>query len=216
MGYFSIAQGIKPAGIGSVNGGGGTFFPEQLRFKQEQIVVYELGAKMDFLDRRMRVNSALFFQDFTDKQVTSQIVDENGLLQSRIRNADAEIYGAEIDLTWYPTDALRLQAGYTYLESEYTGFTQLTRSPGVAAYAGGCEVVTTSADQSTCRVDFTGNEVERVPRHSLVGIARYSSEVTADFNWFVDLQTTFRDERFRIRTTSCSSTATGFPSCAWA
>jgi len=196
MGYFSVAQGIKPAGIGSVNGGGGTFFPEQLRFEQEQVIVYELGAKMDFLDRRMRVNSALFFQDFTDKQVTSQIVDENGFLQSRIRNADAEIYGAEVDLTWYPVDALRLQASYTYLQSEYTGFTQLTRSPGVIAYTGGCELVTTSAGQSTCRVDFTGNEVERVPEHSLVGIARYSSEVTADFDWFVDLQTSFRDERF--------------------
>jgi outer membrane receptor protein involved in Fe transport len=195
-GYFSIAQGIKPAGISSVNGGGGTFFPEQLRFEQEKVIVYELGSKMDLLDRRMRLNTALFFQDFTDKQVTSQIVDENGFLQSRIRNADAEIYGAEIDLTWYPIDALRLQAGYTYLESEYTGFTQLTRSPGVVAYTGGCELVTTSAGQSTCRVDFNGKEVERVPKHSLVGIARYSSAVTSRFNWFVDLQTSFRDERF--------------------
>lgn len=196
MGYFSVAQGIKPAGIGSVNGGGGTFFPEQLRFEQEKVIVYELGAKTDILDRRMRVNSALFYQDFTDKQVTSQIVDENGFLQSRIRNADAEIYGAEVDLTWYPVDALRFQAGYTYMQSEYTGFTQLTRSPGVIAYNGGCELVTTAADQTTCRVDFSGNEVERVPRHSFVGNARYSSEVANGFNWFVDLQTTFRDERF--------------------
>jgi len=196
MGYLSVAQGVKPSGIGSVNGGGGTFFPEQLRFEQEQVVVYEVGSKMDFLDRRMRINTALFFQDFTDKQVTSQIVDENGFLQSRIRNADAEIYGAEIDLTWFPIDALRLQAGYTYLQSEYTGFTQLTRSPGVIAYTGGCELVTTEAEQSTCRVDFTGKEVERVPRHSFVGIARYTSEVSANFNWFVDFQSTYRGERF--------------------
>ena len=196
MAYFSLAEGIKPAGIGSVNGGGGTFFPEQLRFDQEKVLIYELGAKADLFDRRMRVNSALFFQDFTDKQVTSQIVDDNGLLQSRIRNADAEIYGAELDLTWYATDALRLQAAYTYIESEYTGFTQLTSSPGVIAYSGGCELVTTAAGQSTCRVDFTGNEVERAPRHSFVGIARYSAELTAGINWFAELQTTFRDERF--------------------
>lgn len=196
MGYFSVAQGVKPAGIGSVNGGGGTFFPEQLRFDQEKVVVYEIGTKMDFLDQRLRINSALFFQDFTDKQVTSQIVDENGFLQSRIRNADAEIYGAEVDLTWYPTDALRLQAAYTYLESEYTGFDQLTSSPGVIAYTGGCELITTAAGQSTCRVSFTGNDVERAPKNSFVGNARYSSEVIGDFSWFVDLQTTFRDERF--------------------
>jgi iron complex outermembrane receptor protein len=196
MAYFSIAQGVKPAGIGSVNGGGGTFFPEQLRFEQEKVVVYELGTKMDFLQQRVRLNTALFFQDFTDKQVTSQIVDDNGFLQSRIRNADAEIYGAEVDLTWIPTDSIRLQGSYTYLESEYTGFTQLTSSPGVIAYTGGCEVVTTPSEQSTCRVSFTGNEVERTPQHSFVGLARYSSPVTADFNWFVDLQTSFRDDRF--------------------
>jgi len=196
MAYFSIAQGVKPAGIGSVNGGGGTFFPEQLRFEQEKILVYELGAKMDFLRQRVRLNTALFYQDFTDKQVTSQIVDDNGFLQSRIRNADAEIYGAEVDLTWIPTDSIRLQGSYTYMESEYTGFTQLTRSPGVIAYTGGCEVITTSAEQSTCRVSFNGNQVERTPRHSFVGLARYSSPVTADFNWFVDLQTSFRDDRF--------------------
>ena len=196
MGYLSLAQGIKPAGIGSVNGGGGTFFPDQLRFEQEKVLVYELGSKMDLLNRRMRINSALFFQDFTDKQVTSQIVDDNGFLQSRIQNADAEIYGAEIDVTWYPIDALRLQAAYTYLQSEYTGFTQLTSSPGVIAYTGGCEPLTTPAGQSTCRVDFTGNEVERVPTNSFVGIARYSSEIIGDTNWFVELQTRFRDERF--------------------
>ncbi len=196
MGYFSLAEGIKPAGIGSVNGGGGTFFPEQLRFDQERVLIYELGAKADLFDRRMRVNSALFFQDFTDKQVTSQIVDDNGLLQSRIRNADAEIYGAELDLTWYASDALRLQAAYTFLESEYTDFTQLTGSPGVIAYSGGCELLTTPADQSICRVDFSGNEIERAPRHSLVGIARYSADLTAGINWFVEMQTTFRDERF--------------------
>ncbi len=196
MGYFSIAQGIKPAGIGSVNGGGGTFFPEQLRFEQEQVIVYELGSKLDFLEQRMRVNTALFFQDFTDKQVTSQIVDENGFLQSRIRNANAEIYGAELDVTLQVTDALRLFASYTYLESEYTDFTQLTSSPGVIAYTGGCNLVTTPAGQSTCEVDFSGNDVERAPQNSFIGIARYTSEIINDFNWFVDVQTNFRDERF--------------------
>ncbi len=196
MGYFSIAQGIKPAGIGSVNGGGGTFFPEQLRFEQEKVVVYELGTKMDFLAQAMRLNAAVFYQDFTDKQVTSQIVDDAGFLQSRIRNADAEIYGAEIDVTWFPTDKLLLQAGYTYLESEYKDFTQLSRSAGVIAYTGGCELVTTQADQTTCRVDFTGNDLERVPKHSFVGNARYSSTINAELGWFVDLQTTFRGKRF--------------------
>ncbi|MDP5055127.1 MAG: TonB-dependent receptor, partial [Congregibacter sp.] len=196
MGYLSIAEGIKPAGIGSVNGGGGTFFPENLRFEQERVLVYELGAKTDLLNNRLRVNGAVFFQDFTDKQVTSQIVDDNGFLQSRIRNADAEIYGAELDVTWHATDALRFQASYTYLQTEYTDFTQLTSSTNTIAYSNSCEVVTTAAGVSTCRVNFTGNELERAPENSFVGIASYGRELTPGINWFAELQTTFRDERY--------------------
>lgn len=196
MAYLSIAEGIKPAGISTVNGGGGTFQPEQGRFDREQVIVYELGAKSDLFDRRLRLNGALFFQDFTDKQVTSQVPDDNGFLVARVLNADAEVYGAELDVTWLATEKLSLQLGYTFLESEFTDFTQLTSSAGAIAYTGGCEVVTTAAGQSTCRVSFTGNELERVPRHSFVGIASYQDQLTAGINWFAELQTTFRDERY--------------------
>ncbi|TCO75152.1 TonB-dependent receptor [Chromatocurvus halotolerans] len=196
MTYFSLAQGIKPAGISTVNGGGGTFQPEQGRFDREQVIVYELGAKTDLFNRRLRVNGALFLQDFTDKQVTSQVPDANGFLVARVLNADAEVYGAELDVTLLATDRLSLQAGYTFLESEFTDFTQLTSSAGAIAYAGGCEVVTTTAGRSTCRVDFTGNDLERVPRHSFVGIVNYTDQLTANSNWFAEVQTTFRDERF--------------------
>lgn len=196
MVYLSLAEGIKPAGISTVNGGGGTFQPEQGRFDREQVFVYELGAKSDLFDHRLRLNGAIFFQDFTDKQVTSQVPDENGFLVARVLNADAEVYGAELDATWLATNNLRFQLGYTFLESEFTDFTQLTSSAGAIAYTGGCEVVTTSAGQSTCRVSFTGNELERVPRHSFVGIASYEDMLSADISWFAELQTTFRDERF--------------------
>ena len=196
MTYLSVAEGVKPAGISTVNGGGGTFQPDQGRFDQEQVIVYELGWKSDLADQRLRLNGALFFQDFTDKQVTSQVPDDNGFLVNRIVNADAEVYGAELDVTWFATDKLRLQAGYTFLESEYTDFTQLTSSAGAIAYTGGCDLVTTPAGINTCSVDFTGNELERAPQHSFVGIAGYRSELTSSTDWFVELQTSFRDERY--------------------
>ncbi len=196
MAYFSIADGVKPAGITTVNGGGGTFQPEQGRFDREEVIVYELGAKADFARQRLRLNGALFFQDFKDKQVTSQVPDDNGFLVARVLNADAEVYGAEIDVVWQPTEKLTLQGGYTFLKSEFTDFTQLTSSAGAIAYTGGCEVVTTAAGQNTCRVSFTGNELERVPRNSFVGIASYRSELTASADWFIELQSSFRDERY--------------------
>jgi len=196
MAYFSVAEGFKPAGLTTVNGGGGTFIPESSRFERERVVVYELGAKKDFVDNNLRVNAALFFQDFTDKQVTSQVPDDNGFLVARVLNADAEIYGAELDVAWYPTEHLRLQAGYTFLASEFTDFSQLTSSAGAIAYTGGCDVVTTNAGQTTCRIDFTGNELERVPRHSFVGIVGYGRQLTAGTDWFVELQSTYQSERY--------------------
>ncbi|MEE4186719.1 MAG: TonB-dependent receptor, partial [Gammaproteobacteria bacterium] len=194
--YVSIAEGIKPSGISTVTGGVGAFNPDGNRFSSERVIVYELGAKTDWLDGRLRVNSALFWQDFTDKQVTSQLPDVSGILRSRVVNADAEVYGFEFDATWLATDHSTLQLAYTFLDTEYTDFPQLTSSAATIAYTGNCELVTTSAGQTTCRVSFSGNELERAPRHAAVGLYNYTRSLNASLDWYVEGQATYRDERF--------------------
>ncbi len=169
--YLSVAQGIKPSGISTVTGGIGAFDPDANRFEAEKVRVYELGAKTDWAERTVRLNGAVFFQDFTDKQVTGQIPDTSGILRSKVFNANAEVWGLEAELTWLATDHLTLAGAYTYLDTRYTDFRQLTTSPGTIAYTGACRLLTFASP--TCEVSYTGNELENAPRHAFVGSASY-------------------------------------------
>lgn len=189
--YASIAEGIKPSGISTVTGGVGAFVPDNNRFASERVIVYELGAKTDWLDGRLRVNSAVFWQDFTDKQVTTQDLGPNGIPASRVRNADAEVYGLELDATWLATDHSTLQLAYTFLDTEYTDFVQGTTGAGPIAYTGNCVV-----DGPLCRVSYTGNELERAPRHAAVGLYNYTRPLNASLDWYFEGQATYRDSRF--------------------
>ncbi len=48
---------------------------EGFRFDQEKLDNYEIGAKTSWLDNRLRLNGAFFFQDFKNKQVSTQVTD---------------------------------------------------------------------------------------------------------------------------------------------
>jgi outer membrane receptor protein involved in Fe transport len=197
--YFYWAEAYKPAGVQGFTGGAGTFDPVASKFKQEKLIVWELGAKTDWLDNTLRVNAAAFFQDFKNKQVSSQ-VEVNGILQPRTVNAGkAEVWGAELDLQWVPIENLSFGLSYTWLDTEYTEYTSVTRGIGQIAYVGNCrEVVPTgaSASQTACVVDYSGNELEGAAEHTLIGNARVQFPLFGDTDWFVDGDFEFQDDRF--------------------
>jgi outer membrane receptor protein involved in Fe transport len=214
--YASYGQGYKPKGISLIVGGTGFFFDNSCggpsnpncvdpiagyRFDQEKLDVYELGAKTSWLDRRLQLNGAVFFQDFKNKQVSTQITDPNtGILSSRTINAGkAEIWGLEVDLTWLATENLTLGLSYAHLDSEYTRFETFTTGVGTIAYAGNCTQViqaTSQGDRRGCIVSYKGNALEDAPEHALIGSARYQARLSGATDWFVEGQLQYQDERF--------------------
>lgn len=213
--YASISQGIKPGGISTITAG--QFFdPSQNEFKKEKLVAYELGSKSTLLDGRLLVNGALFYQDYTDKQVGVSRFDE--VLQTdvgAIENAgEAEIWGLELEITYSVTDRLSLFGGYTYIDSEYSDFVIETSASNniarsLAAGGQGCSAFVarpglTLAEtlndgfSETCRVDLTGNQFEDVPEHAFIGNARYVAPMPGDngLEWYADASLIYRDERF--------------------
>ena len=93
-------------------------------YDPETVENIELGAKIDFLDRRARLNVAAFSMDYQDLQVTQ--TDDGCLCNITDNAADAEILGAEFELTFAATDALTLWAGATVLDTEYIDFVDST------------------------------------------------------------------------------------------
>jgi outer membrane receptor protein involved in Fe transport len=199
MYYLSWAQAIKPAGISVVAALSG-FDPDTSKFDQEKLQVWELGAKTMLLDGRVMLNGAFFYQDFSDKQVTSQILDPGGsglLVTAPVNASSAEIIGLELDTRWWVTDEFQLYAQYTYMTSEYDEYKQLTSGPAPISEAGNCTPVTLGTPPSTrCEIDLSGRDLEHVPEHSLVAGAEYRRQINRGLEWSFGANYIFQDERF--------------------
>ena len=194
--YGSVAKGAKPAGISTVGAGSGGFEPELFEFDRETMWVYEIGAKTSWLDGTFLLNAAAYYEHFSGKQTSSQILRSNGLTGTLTVNASsAEVKGLEIDAAWAPTEGLNLSAGYSYIDAEYGTF--ITNGSGVdtIAQVGNCvqEFVGTL---NTCRLDRSGNKLERTSKHSLVLGASYTAPLTRDIDWLAEADLSTQSKRF--------------------
>jgi iron complex outermembrane receptor protein len=90
----------------------------------ETVDAYELGAKLDFLDRRLSVNAAAFINDFKDFQ--AQVYDptlNGGLGAFRTGNASTlKTRGVEVEALARPAPGATLTAGVTYLDTKYGAY----------------------------------------------------------------------------------------------
>ena len=80
---------------------------------EEEVDSYELGYKGDLADGRVRLNANVFYYDYSDYQASFFVNFAN-----IVGNLDAEIIGAEIELTMQPTDQLELLLGVSLLDAE--------------------------------------------------------------------------------------------------
>lgn len=115
--YASASRGFRSGGFNArptTEGALQTYEPEFLRS-------LEVGVKADLLGRRLRLNAALFVNDYKDIQLLSRSLDPaTGTFISLLQNAArASINGMEVELTALLSDRLTLQFGLGYLDAEY-------------------------------------------------------------------------------------------------
>lgn len=121
MVYFSVSEGFKAGGFTPF---GDDFLP----FDPEEILSYEIGSKLDLLDRTLRINTSLYHSEYDDIQlrVTRTIPDDSVVgsttLDGIINAAKATISGAEIEVTWLPTDELMFSFNGSWIDAQYDDF----------------------------------------------------------------------------------------------
>jgi len=220
--YFFWAKAQKPGGINQLTGGGSAVTLGFESFDPEKLQAWELGTKNTFDVRGpLQANVSGFFQDYTDKQVSTQIVDAGGVSQPKVLNASgAEIWGAELELFWQPdfVEGLSLSLAYTYLDAEYTKFfDDVTSAQRLAAsFAAGrdCQLIYKNAQgnvvpydpslfvgsgpsQVACRVDYSGAKLERTPEHAVaLGAAYQRPLLDSGLDFLAEVNANWQDERF--------------------
>ncbi|MFY9351055.1 MAG: TonB-dependent receptor [Sphingobium sp.] len=114
--YASAAKGFKSGGFN----GRATTNADFSAFGPETIWSYEVGAKTDLFDRRLRLNMAGFYSDYTDIQTTVAVQIPTGTASPVLNAGAARIYGAEIEAQAIVARGLRITAGIGLLNARYT------------------------------------------------------------------------------------------------
>ena len=97
---------------------------------------YEVGAKSELFDRRVRLNGAVFIARTTDLQVASLVA---GTSTNRVQNAgDINAYGGEVTIEAHPTDHFEIDVNAAYLHTKFVGL-NMPCYPG-QTFANGCDV----------------------------------------------------------------------------
>ncbi len=115
--YLSYSKGFKSGGFnGRPSPGRNGQFGTISAFDPEKIDSYELGAKTQFADNRVRLNAALFQENYKGIQLLA-LDAASGFFNTV--TAASRIRGAELELQARPFPAFELQAGLGYTKDQY-------------------------------------------------------------------------------------------------
>ena len=108
--YVSISRGVKGPGFNTNVSGNLTI--DQTPFKSEHLGAYETGTKLEFLNKRVRLNSSIYYYDYKGFQGFAF----NGL-QGVVGNYDGNFKGGEIEFIAIPADGWVISASGAYIDS---------------------------------------------------------------------------------------------------
>lgn len=145
--YATVAKGFK--------GGGYDDTPANVAqattpYDPEEATNYEVGIKMDLLDRRMRLNADVFLMDYKDLQVTQ--TNAACLCNITDNAASAKIKGIEAEFLFAVTDRLLISLGGSYIDGKYKDFLESATNPSTGL-----------------PLDSSGNRMQRTPETQLSG-----------------------------------------------
>jgi iron complex outermembrane receptor protein len=163
--YFTIANGFLSGGISD------TLDIDTNRlepYDSEKVWNYELGFKMDAWDRKLRLNTAIFYTDYEDRQLTTvRLNPQTSRPQGSLINAKSSwISGIEMEASILPVENLMITANVTFNDSnikEYDDDRIVAAAPGPAP--PGCTRINVSglADLDSCPIDRSDEGLPRLP-----------------------------------------------------
>ena len=171
--YASFSRGFKSGGFNT------DFVPDasSIMVKPEFASSYEVGLKSDLFDRRLRLNFAAFYTDYTNLQV-SQI--DPAIVGVRLTNAgQAKIKGLEVEMTARPAAGLDLNASLGYIDATYKTYPNCAANPAT----GGL-------------LDCSGNRIKSVPKWTAALAAQYRYPIQNLGDFVVRGEWTYHSSQF--------------------
>jgi outer membrane receptor protein involved in Fe transport len=149
----------------------------------EYVNAVEVGLKSSWFDGRLELSGALFRYWYDDLQVFDIVNEAGAIPTQQLLNADANVLGAEVELTVRPVEGLMFSTGFGWIDSEFGTFiVEKVVQPPVG-------IPTTEGVVAT--FDYKGNPLIAAPEFSWSGyveyelpLYRYGSLIPSfDFSW---------------------------------
>lgn len=122
MTYLLWSRGYRGGGF---NGRPATIGAATIPYDPETLDNYEIGFKSEFLDRRVRLNGAVYLMKYKDMQQDLDVPapgTSTGRENRTINASKADLKGFELDLTAKPADGLTISGNLGYLDAKYKNF----------------------------------------------------------------------------------------------
>jgi len=171
--YLSYSEGFLSGGLSEAPSG------DLETFKPEQVENWELGFKLDLMGSRLRFNGAFFYADYTDRQLTTLVINTatNSPAPATINAAKSTIKGFELETTWLATPQWLLTFNLTINDGDIKEFDdqQLTiGDPGTPPDAGCTRADLVVLLVDSCPSDRSGENLPRLPEQTYLLAAQYS------------------------------------------
>ena len=114
--YANVSKGYKAGSFPHLSG---AIYDAYEAVKQESILDYEAGFKLQLMDRKLSISGAAFYYDYRNKQLRAKFVDPIfGALDKLVNVPKSTIKGAEIEITARPVQGLTITGAATYLDAK--------------------------------------------------------------------------------------------------
>ena len=199
--YGRLSTGYRAGGFNDSSG----YNPE---IKKETLVNYELGVKGLFLDQRLNMRAAGFFQDYEDYQIVASMdprlsicgggitgpclepTASSPILEFTTNIPDTKIWGFEVEGHYYVTEQLKIGGFYTYLGSDLGPFEAQTFADPNPTVAPWTYIDEETGQQVTGPYQlpkvWTGSKLPQQPTHKAAITVAYENSfdgVPGTFQW---------------------------------
>ena len=175
--YARYAKGFKSGGFNEAETTG---VLDRFRFDDEEADAFEIGSKMILLDGAATLNTAVFYTEYTDRQVSSF----EGVTFVVGNAAESTSQGVEMDGRWLVTEHLTIGASLAYLDSEFDDFKNAS-----------CQALDTTPGQP-CTQDLSGEDTQFAPEWSGNLSVQYRRPLTDGLEFIGQADANYTDDYF--------------------
>jgi iron complex outermembrane recepter protein len=161
--YGNVSKGFKGGSFPTITG---STLNQYYPVAQESVLAYEGGVKATLFDRRLQINVAGFYYDYSDKQIRTKLADPVfGQLDVLANIPKSSIKGGEIEITDHLFHNLTLTGSYTYLDAKIDRY--------VGVDAGGDP-----------NVNFAGTAIPYTPKNQFAISTDYNHSLNDNLSLF--------------------------------